>query len=294
MRTRGAQKRKAEESGLSREEEEVRASCLPLSAQSDRRWLKPHAYPPQEGRARAPPRRRRQGAKAPAAAAQPAQPKPPPRPKPKGAKPAAAEQAKNKGKAKGKGRSKAASSEGEEEEGESVVKINRAPVLTLWAAVVAQREGRTWDEGLTYGRWISGIMAHSKGVKLGVYEAKEKTEEEAAARRARDAALGVDAFGMRIPAVEVVGERHAVSEGKAISPASVAQYLKRAFRDRLEDVKAAMEELAAAVPPARIGARAYGLYEQLRPEWRGWGANGELSLAAIRRLAQEEEGTAEA
>ena len=35
--------------------------------------------------------------------------------------------------------------------------INRAPVLTLWAAVVAEREegGHTFEEGLTFGRWVS-------------------------------------------------------------------------------------------------------------------------------------------
>lgn len=32
------------------------------------------------------------------------------------------------------------------------VSINRAPVLTLWAAAVAQREGHSWEAGLTFGR----------------------------------------------------------------------------------------------------------------------------------------------
>lgn len=30
--------------------------------------------------------------------------------------------------------------------------VNRAPVLTLWAAVVAERLGVAWDEALTLGR----------------------------------------------------------------------------------------------------------------------------------------------
>ncbi len=32
------------------------------------------------------------------------------------------------------------------------IKINRAPVLTLWAAVVAERLGLDWEEALTLGR----------------------------------------------------------------------------------------------------------------------------------------------
>ncbi len=33
-----------------------------------------------------------------------------------------------------------------------VIEINRAPVLTLWAAVVAERLGFDWDEALTLGQ----------------------------------------------------------------------------------------------------------------------------------------------
>jgi hypothetical protein len=32
------------------------------------------------------------------------------------------------------------------------ISINRAPVLTLWAAIVAERLGFTHDEALTLGR----------------------------------------------------------------------------------------------------------------------------------------------
>jgi len=34
------------------------------------------------------------------------------------------------------------------------VKINRAPVLTLWAAVVAERLGFEWEEALTLGNKV--------------------------------------------------------------------------------------------------------------------------------------------
>ncbi len=32
------------------------------------------------------------------------------------------------------------------------ITINRAPVLTLWVAVVAERLGFAWDEAVTLGR----------------------------------------------------------------------------------------------------------------------------------------------
>lgn len=48
-------------------------------------------------------------------------------------------------------------------EKEQFVKINRAPVLTLWVAVVAERQGFSKEAGMTFGKAISGMLAQSKG-----------------------------------------------------------------------------------------------------------------------------------
>ena len=56
------------------------------------------------------------------------------------------------------------------------IKINRAPVLTLWAAVVAERLGYDEETALTLGKAVAGLNAQSKGKKLGIYE--EKSEDE--------------------------------------------------------------------------------------------------------------------
>jgi hypothetical protein len=42
------------------------------------------------------------------------------------------------------------------------ISINRAPVLTLWAAVVAHRLGSDEDEALTLGKALAGLNAYSK------------------------------------------------------------------------------------------------------------------------------------
>ena len=112
------------------------------------------------------------------------------------------------------------------------IAINRAPVLNLWVAVVAQRQGYSFEEGLTFGRWVSGTLAQSKGRSLGIFEAKEVSEEEKAAKRRRDEALGVrrlDVFGMHVPSVECDGRQVAVSQGKPIDPSGTEAYLQRAF-----------------------------------------------------------------
>jgi hypothetical protein len=50
------------------------------------------------------------------------------------------------------------------------IKINRAPVLTLWATVVAERLGFDQDTALTLGQAVAGLSAYAKGVSLGIIE----------------------------------------------------------------------------------------------------------------------------
>jgi hypothetical protein len=58
----------------------------------------------------------------------------------------------------------------EKDERKSWVMGNRAPVLTLWAAVVAEVLGFEHDEALTPGRAVAGLSAYSEGVSLGLFQ----------------------------------------------------------------------------------------------------------------------------
>ena len=49
------------------------------------------------------------------------------------------------------------------------ISINRAPVLTLWAAVVARRLGLDEDEALTLGKALAALNAQAKGRRLGSF-----------------------------------------------------------------------------------------------------------------------------
>ena len=55
---------------------------------------------------------------------------------------------------------------GEKKEKASSVMINRAPVVTLWAAVVAGMLGFDYGEAVTLGRAGAGLNAYSKGIGL--------------------------------------------------------------------------------------------------------------------------------
>ena len=46
--------------------------------------------------------------------------------------------------------------------GKDTVQINRAPVLTLWGAVVAEQLGYDRDAALSFGKCLSGLNAQKR------------------------------------------------------------------------------------------------------------------------------------
>jgi hypothetical protein len=171
------------------------------------------------------------------------------------------------------------------------IKINRAPVMTLWAAVVAERLGYDKETALTLGKAVAGLNAQSKGRRLGIYEEKSEEEQEKESKKEKPAKVElIELLGRGVPAVKTPKGLRAAIQGEAIHAGSVEAYLKQKFKDDLEEVRAAMEKLAKAYTPKQLESKAYGLYEKFRPEipegTKGWGAKGELDLDYIRSLAK--------
>lgn len=171
------------------------------------------------------------------------------------------------------------------------IKINRAPVLTLWATVVAERLGYGKDTALTLGKAVAGLNAQSKGRKLGIYE--EKNEDEKKEEKKKEKAAKpefIELLGRGIPAVKTSKGVRASIKGEEIDPDSVETYLEQKFKDDMDDARAAMEKLAKAYTPKQLETKAYDLYEKFRPKipegTKGWGAKGELDLDYIRSLAE--------
>jgi hypothetical protein len=171
------------------------------------------------------------------------------------------------------------------------IKINRAPVLTLWATVVAERLGYDEDTALTLGKAVAGLNAQSKGRKLGIYEEKTEDEKKEDKRKEKETDVEfVELLGRGVPAVKTPHGLRAAEKGKPIHAESVQTYLENKFKEDLEDARKAMEKLAKAFPPKQLEKKAYDLYEKFRPEIpegkKGWGARGELDLEYIRSLAE--------
>jgi len=175
------------------------------------------------------------------------------------------------------------------------IKINRAPVLTLWGVIVAERLGYKHDEALTFGKALAGLNAQSKGRSLGIYSPAETELEAEKAKKARERKAGetmmVEVVGRMIPAVQTEHGLRAAVNGEEINPESVDRYLEKKFGAQLDEVRAALEALAQAYPPQELKQRAFALYEQFRPKVpegvTGWGAAGELNLESIRKLAKK-------
>jgi hypothetical protein len=187
------------------------------------------------------------------------------------------------------------------------IKINRAPVMTLWAAVVAERLGHNHDTALTLGKAVAGLNAQSKGQRLGIFEktddkeekGKRKEKAEGGKKKAEGGKQKVEGskqkapvmlLGRAVPTVRTKDGIRAVAKDEPITPQSVQRYLDTKFRDDLADVQEAMEALAKSYKPAQLEAEAFALYVKFRPTVpegeKGWGAKADLDLGKIRALAK--------
>ena len=174
---------------------------------------------------------------------------------------------------------------------ENTVMINRAPVLTLWASVVAGQLGYDHATALTLGKCVAGLNAQSKGRMLGIFGAPKGPEKGLPPKKV---GLGED-FWIEIcergvPVKNTDDGIRAVVKDKPIDPAAVDKYLHSKFGDDLEAVRLSMTELAASLDGDELASRSYALYERFRPSIppgkKGWGAKGELDLELIRSLGK--------
>jgi hypothetical protein len=172
------------------------------------------------------------------------------------------------------------------------VTINRAPVLTLWAAVVAERLGFEHEEALTLGKGVAGLTAQSKGQRLGIFTPSPEAVRQQRAEKAKKAGVfSVALLGRAVPVLHTDEGLRAVGKDQVpVAPASVEKYLKSRFGEALPAVRAAMMKLAKSRSVDVLADESFHLYEQFRPSVpageSGWGVKGSLSLAKIVALAE--------
>ena len=166
--------------------------------------------------------------------------------------------------------------------------INRAPVLTLWAATVGERLGFDQDEALSLGKAVAGLNAQSKGQRLGIFKPVPQEVKKARARK-RGEEFFIEICGRPVPAINTTDGVRAVIKNKPIDASSVERYLESKFGESLGTARAAMRDLAKAFRPEHLMEHGFKLYEKFRPAIpegvTGWGAKGKLDIDRIRSLA---------
>jgi hypothetical protein len=166
--------------------------------------------------------------------------------------------------------------------------INRAPVLTLWATVVAERLGFAHDEALTLAKAVTGLTAQSKGRRLGIYKPVPMEIKKARAQK-RGEQYHMEFLGRTVAVINTPDGLRALNKDNPIEPAGVTRYLQGKFGDQFTAARDAMRDLAKAFKPEDLADKAFALYVKSRPvvpeDATGWGAKGVLKLDQIREMA---------
>ena len=186
----------------------------------------------------------------------------------------------------------------------SVVSINRAPVLTLWAAVLAHvgPAQLPWLSALTVGKAIAGMIAQARGRSLGTFDSsvgnshkRQKTEQEKEAE-----ASDVQVMGIKVHMARVGEHSYATISNKPVNASQVDSYIHSQFATHRPRVLAVMNYLArcmmarGADGEADVAGRyAFTLYETFRPNMAdgsqpGWGQKGELDLRNMAEMGKNE------
>ncbi len=169
------------------------------------------------------------------------------------------------------------------------IQINRAPVMTLWATVVAERLGYDPETALSLGKAVAGLNAQSKGRRLGIFKAAEEPKSGERTPKAPEPDF-ITLLGRPVPTLRTKKGIRAAIRGEVVEPRPVKEYLAKKFGSDLAEVRKAMETLARSFEPMALEGQAFSLYEKFRPQipegTRGWGAAGELDLGQLQRLAK--------
>ncbi|GAA5919426.1 hypothetical protein JCM5296_004991 [Sporobolomyces johnsonii] len=154
--------------------------------------------------------------------------------------------------------------------------VNRAPVMTAWACIVAERLGFRRQEALSIAHVFTDLNATSKGVSLGL-KSKEELKVEVGSSQPF-----VEILGRRVPVLSTQsGEWRAISKGVVADPSKGFSYMQSAFRQQLGAVVGAMRLLANSFDPNELNEKGYGLYLSFRPDVDGWGKKAELKMSTI-------------
>lgn len=179
----------------------------------------------------------------------------------------------------------------DEHHSSTTITINRAPVLTLWAACVTEflYPALSWPTCLSAGASISSLCAISKGRAIGTIDPPSNSNQPDSERAQTDddEELRVMGFPLHVKNGLVVDSKNAKPKpGNEKNLESKfgedeEHETREVFRSCLQTWKGEKEQL---------NKKAFGMYEKFRPDvpkgQKGWGRKGELSLESVENVVR--------
>ena len=153
------------------------------------------------------------------------------------------------------------------------IRVSRAPVLTLWASVVAEALGHPPETAISLGSAVAGTAARARARRPG-------TRAEPGAERLDTVVL----LGAEVPvARDAEGVLCAAEpDGTPASGRPAQNYLRRVFGERLEEVRDAMRTVARSYPPEELNRLGMRIYEGFRPQpAEGSGGHGSKAVLDV-------------
>ncbi|KAI0773438.1 hypothetical protein BC629DRAFT_1291076 [Irpex lacteus] len=159
--------------------------------------------------------------------------------------------------------------------------VNRAPIMTAWSFIVAERLGFSREEALSIASVYTEMNAISKGVSIGIYSEAKKNGVEASKDGSQPY---VDLMGRR-PLFQTQNESwRALSSNAPVSPASGFSYITRSLRQTAPFIVGALRLLAESYTPEELNKHGFSLYTEFRPDVTGWGGRAEVRCEKILSL----------
>ncbi|KAF5387763.1 hypothetical protein D9615_000477 [Tricholomella constricta] len=165
--------------------------------------------------------------------------------------------------------------------------VNRAPLMTAWATIVAERLGFRREEALSIASVYTEMNAVTKGVSLGIYESGKERGMEAV----KGGSQSYIEFMGRRPLYQTQGQQwRALSNGTPVKPSVAFSYISRAFRHTTPHVIGALKLLANSFATEEVNRLAWGLYAEFRPAVDQWGGRSEVKCSTILGLRKKDAG----
>lgn len=164
--------------------------------------------------------------------------------------------------------------------------VNRAPIMTAWAMVVAEKLGFKREEALSIASAYTELNAISKGTSLGIM-GKGKTPASEVMESNNQP--HIELMGRRIPLLTGNnGQWRALSsDGSPVPPSTAYSYVSNAMRQTAPYIVGAMRLLAATFTSTELNQNGFGLYASFRPQVESWGGRSTVKCKDILALRKQ-------